>query len=45
MNRKKPTYLQQRKPKETVNKKLIIGTSSVFAAIVIIMILLFIFNK
>ncbi|WP_197035406.1 hypothetical protein [Paenibacillus sp. UNC451MF] len=45
MQRKKPTYLQQRKPKDAVNKKLIIGTSSVFAAIVILMILLFIFVK
>ncbi|WP_282936696.1 hypothetical protein [Paenibacillus sp. RC67] len=45
MQRKKPTYLQQRKPKEAVNKKLIIWTSTVFAAIVIIMIILFIFNK
>jgi uncharacterized membrane protein YvbJ len=35
MQRKKPTYLQQRKPKDSVNKKLIIWISSVFAVLII----------
>ncbi|WP_279538648.1 hypothetical protein [Paenibacillus agricola] len=35
MQRKKPSYLQQRKPKDTINKKLIIWISSIFAVLVI----------
>jgi hypothetical protein len=45
MQRKKPTYLQQRKPQDTVNKKLIIWIGSIFAAFIIAMALLLIFNK
>lgn len=40
MHRKKPTYLQQRKPRDTVNKKLIIWVGSVFAALIIAMAIL-----
>jgi len=45
MQRKKPTYLQQRKPQESVNKKLIIWIGSVFVLLIIAMAVLLIFNK
>jgi len=45
MQRKKPSYLQQRKPKDTANRKLIIWTSAVFVAIVIVMTVLLILNS
>ncbi|MFE5319116.1 hypothetical protein ACFQ88_10440 [Paenibacillus sp. NPDC056579] len=45
MQRKKPTYLQQRKPNDTVNKKRIIWVSSIFGVVVILMIVLLIFNS
>ncbi|SFL27533.1 hypothetical protein SAMN03159341_104387 [Paenibacillus sp. 1_12] len=37
MQRKKPTYLRQRKPQDTINKKGIIVVCSVFAALIIAM--------
>ncbi|MDF2961573.1 MAG: hypothetical protein K0S39_3308 [Paenibacillus sp.] len=45
MQRKKPTYLQQRKPKDQINKKLLIWAGSIFAVVCIAMIALLLFNK
>ncbi|UQZ82785.1 hypothetical protein SK3146_01945 [Paenibacillus konkukensis] len=45
MHRKKPTYLQQRKPQETVNKKAIIWVGSIFVALIVVMAVLLVFNK
>ncbi|MCR8631126.1 MULTISPECIES: hypothetical protein [Paenibacillus] len=45
MQRKKPTYLQQRKPKDEINKKLLIWVGCVFAAIIIAMTVLLLLNK
>jgi len=44
MQRKKPSYLQQRKPKDQVNKKLLIWVGSVFVAVVIVMTVLLLLN-
>jgi hypothetical protein len=44
MQRKKPTYLQQRKPKDAVNKKLMIWICSIFAVLAIGMAILLVTN-
>jgi hypothetical protein len=44
MQRKKPTYLQQRKPKDQVNKKLLIWVGAVFAVIIVAMTILLLLN-